>query len=243
MEFDFSVVAFGLPILLRGLGNTVLFCAIALPAGLLVGSAVALMRLSRQWIARAPAAAFVEIIRDTPFLVQAFLLFYGLPTFGIRLNAATAGIIVLTIHSGAYFAEGIRGAILSVPKGQLEAARALGMPYLRGMRRIVFPQMMGYLLPALTNQIIGAIKDSAVLSVITAPELSMAAQMVLGESFSPVETYAMVALIYWGLIASVSAGLMRLEKRVFRATTPAAAVPRPDTPRLRPLGALETTAL
>jgi polar amino acid transport system permease protein len=112
------------------------------------------------------------------------------------------------------------------------------MPYLRGMRRIVFPQMLGYLLPALTNQIIGAIKDSAVLSVITAPELSMAAQMVLGESFSPVETYAMVASLYWALIASVSAGLMRLEKRLFRSD---AVVARPETARMA-LSAIETTA-
>ena len=238
MDFDFSVVAFGLPILLRGLVNTVLFCAIAIPAGLVLGTVVAVLRLSRRRIARLPAAAFVEIIRDTPFLVQAFLLFYGLPAFGIRLSAATAGVLVLSIHSGAYFAEAIRGAILSVPKGQLEAARALGMPYLRGMRRIVFPQMLGYLLPALTNQIIGAIKDSAVLSVITAPELSMAAQMVLGESFSPVETYAMVASLYWALIAAVSAGLMRLEKRLFRS---AVVVARPETPRLA-LSAIETTA-
>jgi His/Glu/Gln/Arg/opine family amino acid ABC transporter permease subunit len=238
MDFDFSVVAFGLPILLRGLVNTVLFCVIALPAGLVLGSAVALLRLSHRRIARLPAAVFVEIIRDTPFLVQAFLLFYGLPVFGIRLSAATAGILVLSIHSGAYFSEAIRGAILSVPRGQMEAARALGMPYLRGMRRIVFPQMLGYLLPALTNQIIGAIKDSAVLSVITAPELSMAAQMVLGESFSPVETYAMVASLYWALIAAVSAGLMRLEKRIFRSD---AVVARPETPRLA-LSAIETTA-
>jgi len=238
MDFDFSVVAFGLPILLRGLVNTVLFCAVSLPAGLLLGSAVALMRLSRRRIARLPAAVFIEIIRDTPFLVQAFLLFYGLPSFGIRVSASTAGVLVLTVHSGAYFAEAIRGGILSVPKGQLEAARALGMPYLRGMRRIVFPQMLGYLLPALTNQIIGAIKDSAVLSVITAPELSMAAQMVLGESFSPVETYAMVASLYWVLIAAVSAGLMRLEKRLFRTD---AAIARPEVPRL-PLSAIETTA-
>jgi His/Glu/Gln/Arg/opine family amino acid ABC transporter permease subunit len=238
MDFDFSVVAFGLPILLRGLVNTVLFCVIALPSGLVLGTAVAVLRLSHRRIARFPAATFVEIIRDTPFLVQAFLLFYGLPPFGIRLSAATAGILVLSIHSGAYFAEAIRGAILSVPKGQLEAARALGMSYFRGMRRIVFPQMLGYLLPALTNQIIGAIKDSAVLSVITAPELSMAAQMVLGESFSPVETYAMVASLYWALIAAVSAGLMRLEKRLFRSD---AVVARPETPRMA-LSAIETTA-
>lgn len=238
MDFDFSVVTFGLPILFRGLCNTVLFCAVALPAGLLLGSGVALLRLSRRRSARLPGATFVEIIRDTPFLVQAFLLFYGLPVFGIRLGAATAGILVLTIHSGAYFAEAIRGAILSVPKGQLEAARALGMPYLRAMRRIVFPQMLGYLLPALTNQIIGAIKDSAVLSVITAPELSAAAQMVLGESFAPLETYAMVAAIYWALIAAVSAGLMHLEKRLLRPET---VIARSDTMRL-PLAAIETTA-
>jgi polar amino acid transport system permease protein len=130
------------------------------------------------------------------------------------MDATVAGIVVLSLYAGAYFSESIRGGILSVPKGQLETARALGMPYLKAMWRIVLPQSLGYVLPSITNQMIGVIKDSAALSVITVPELSMAAQVVLGESFSPVETYLMVALLYWGLTALVAAVMMHLERRV-----------------------------
>jgi polar amino acid transport system permease protein len=213
MNFDTSVISFGLPILLRGLVNTILFCAISIACGLALATVVALMRFSRRAILRLPALWFVEVIRNTPFLVQAFIVYFALPTLGLRLEATTAGILVLTMYAGAYFAESIRGAILSVPKGQLEAARAVGMPHLRAMRRIVFPQMLGYLLPSLTNQIIGVIKESAILSVITVPEMALAGQVVLGESFSPVETYVMVALLYWGLTATVAAGMMRLEYR------------------------------
>jgi His/Glu/Gln/Arg/opine family amino acid ABC transporter permease subunit len=217
MNFDTDVIVFGLPILLRGLVNTILFCTVSIALGLVLATLVALMRLSRRAIFRYPALWFVEVIRNTPFLVQAFIVYFALPPLGVQLEATTAGILVLTMYAGAYFAEAIRGAILSVPKGQMEAARGLGMPYLRAMRRIVFPQMFGYLLPSLTNQMIGVIKDSAVLSVITVPEMSMAAQVVLGISFSPVETYVMVALLYWGLTAVVASGMMRLEHRF---TTP-----------------------
>jgi polar amino acid transport system permease protein len=128
------------------------------------------------------------------------------------LDATAAGILVLTLYGAAYFTESIRGAILSVPKGQLESARALGMPYLRAMRRIIFPQMLGYLIPSLTNQTIGIIKDSAALSVITVPEIAMAAQIVVGQSFSPIEAYTMVAVLYWLLTAILAAGMMKLER-------------------------------
>ena len=164
------------------------------------------MRRSAQW--------FVELIRNTPFLVQAFLVFFALPKLGVRFNATTAGILVLSLYAAAYFSESIRGAILSVPKGQMEAARAVGMPYFRAMRRIVFPQMLGYLLPSLTNQVIGVIKESAALSVISVPEAAMAAQVVLGVSFDPVDTYIMVALLYWLVTATIAAVMLRVERRV-----------------------------
>ena len=213
MSFDFSVIAYGLPIFAKGLANTVLFCAVAIAGGLPLATALALARLSRHRAFRLPATGFVETLRNTPFLVQVFLLYFALPALGMRLGATTAGLVALTAYAGAYFAEAIRGAILSVPRGQLESARALGMPYLRAVRRIVAPQMMGYLLPALTNQIIGVIKDSAVLSVITVPDMAMAAQQVLGETFAPVESYVMVAVLYWVLTAAVAALMMQLERR------------------------------
>jgi polar amino acid transport system permease protein len=213
VSFDVSVVTGSWPLFARGLANTVLFCVVGVGAGLAVGVLVAFARLSRRRPVRWLAAAFVEVVRDTPFLVQVFLVFYALPAFGLRLEATTAGLCALSLYGGAYFAESIRGAILSVPRGQLDAARAVGMPYALAMRRVVFPQMMGYLLPSLTNQIIGLVKESAVLSVITVPELTMAAQVVLGTTFSPVEAFTMVALLYWALTAAVAAGMRGLERR------------------------------
>jgi len=213
MSFDTTVITFGLPIILDGLVNTLLFCSISIACGLVLGAVIALARLSRHAYLRMPAVAFVEVFRNTPFLVQVFTVYFALPSLGIRLNATTAGILVLTAYGAAYFSEAIRGAILSVPKGQLESARALGMPYLGAMRRIVFPQMLGYLIPSLTNQMIGVIKESAILSVITVPEMTMAAQVVLGISFSPVETYTLVAVFYWGLTATLAAAMYRMEKR------------------------------
>src|SRR6266540_284192 len=148
MTFDLSVFSFGMPILLKGLANTVIFCSISILCGFVLAIVVALLRLSRHAASRLAALWFIEVIRNTPFLVQAFIIYFALPRLGLRFGATTAGILVLTVYAGAYFAESIRGAIGSVPNGQFEAARALGMPYLRAMRRIVFPQMLGYLLPS-----------------------------------------------------------------------------------------------
>ena len=148
----------------------------------------------------------------------------------VALDASVAGIIILSLYATANFAEAIRGAILAVPKGQTEAARAVGMPYLMMMRRIVFPQMLGFLIPALTNQVIGVIKESAALSVITVPEITEAAQVVVGQSFSPIETYFMVALLYWALTAIVAAGMARLERRFGQLGMRAAAAPRLGQP-------------
>jgi His/Glu/Gln/Arg/opine family amino acid ABC transporter permease subunit len=227
---DVAVFAFGLPILLGGLINTCLFCAVATALGLVLGSFIAFARIAKSFPLRKLTQAFIAIMRNTPFLVQAFLIFFALPQIGLRLDASVAGIIILSLYATANFAEAIRGAILAVPKGQAEAARAVGMPYLMMMRRIVFPQMLGFLIPALTNQVIGVIKESAALSVITVPEITEAAQVVVGQSFSPIETYFMVALLYWALTAIVAAGMARLERRFGQLGMRAAAAPRQGQP-------------
>ncbi|HKV43105.1 MAG TPA: amino acid ABC transporter permease [bacterium] len=213
MRFDSSIIVSHWPIFARGLGVTILFCVASSLGGLLLAVPVALGRLSGKVWLRAPAGIFVEAIRDTPFLVQAFIIFFVLPGLGMPISSTTAGILALSLYGGAYFAESIRGAILSVPKGQVDAARALGMSYLLAMRRVVFPQMMAYLIPPLTNQLIGLIKDSSVLSIITVPELTMATQNVLGTTFAPVEAFSMVALLYWLLTSTVAALMGRLERQ------------------------------
>ncbi len=212
MSFDFSVIEYAFPLFVAGAVSTLTYCLAALVVGILFGTIVALGLLSHRRIPRYLCMAFVEPFRNTPFLVQAFLVYFGLAQLGLRLSAPVAGMLVLCVYSSALFAEAIRGGIQSVPKGQLEAARAVGMPYLIGMRRVVFPQMIGYMLPVTTNLCILLIKDSAALSIITVPELAMSAQRVVGETFRPVETYLFVALVYWLLITGMTRMFVLLQK-------------------------------
>jgi His/Glu/Gln/Arg/opine family amino acid ABC transporter permease subunit len=212
MRFDISIIINGAPALLHGMLNTVLFCTGGAVLGLLVGLVVAMTRLAGPAPLRWIAVVYVEIIRDTPFLIQAFLMFFGLAYFDMALSAAEAGLLVLTMYAGANFSESIRAAIQSVPRGQTDAARALGLSYLVAMLKVIFPQAWRFLIPSLTNQVIGLIKESAALSVITVPEMAMAAQVIVGDTFSPVETYVAITTLYWVLITTLSWAFRRLEQ-------------------------------
>jgi His/Glu/Gln/Arg/opine family amino acid ABC transporter permease subunit len=212
MTFSISVIVDAWPTFASGLLVTVLFCVVSAFFGLLIAVPIALSRLSRRFWWRVPAIVFVEIIRDTPFLVQAFIIYFVLPSVGIALSTTAAGILALSVYGGVNFSESFRGAILSVPKGQMDAARATGMSYLLAMRKIVFPQMMAYVLPPISNQLIGLIKDSAVLSIIAVPELTMGFQNVLGTTFAAPEAFAAVTVLYWVLTSLVAAGMTGLER-------------------------------
>jgi His/Glu/Gln/Arg/opine family amino acid ABC transporter permease subunit len=212
MTLSIPVIVAAWPTFASGLVVTAVFCAVSAFFGLLIAVPIALSRLARRIWWRIPAIIFVEIIRDTPFLVQAFIIYFVLPALGIAMSTTTAGILALSLYGGAYFSEAIRGAILSVPKGQMDAARATGMSYLLAMRRIIFPQMMAYLIPPISNQLIGLIKDSAVLSIIAVPELTMAFQNVLGTTFAAPETFAVVTILYWLLTSAVATVMSGLER-------------------------------
>ena len=160
MTFSFSIIVDAWPIFASGLLVTIVFCAVATVLGLVFAVPIALAQLSKSPWWRMPARVLVEVIRDTPFLVQVFVIYFVLPAFGMPISTTAAGILALSVYGAVYFSESIRGAILSVPKGQVDAARATGMSYLLAMRKIVFPQMLGYALPPLGNQVIGLIKDS-----------------------------------------------------------------------------------
>jgi His/Glu/Gln/Arg/opine family amino acid ABC transporter permease subunit len=213
VRFDASVLLEHWPIFARGFGITLYCCSLAIVAGLLLGALIALARLSRRRWLHGPASVYVQVIRDTPFLVQAFLIYFLLPRWEIRLPATTAGILALALYGAAGFSESIRGAILSVARGQVEAARAVGMSYRATMRRIVTPQMMGYLVPSLTNQLIGLVKESSVLSIITVPELTMSSSVVLGQTFAALEAYSVVAVLYWLLTLTIALSMSALEGR------------------------------
>ena len=195
---------------------TVPLTLLSFALGLGLGFVAALTRL----FAPAPIAAFVRfyvwIIRGTPLLVQLFLIFYGLPSVGIVLDAFPAALIGFTLNVGAYTSEIIRAVLVSVPKGQWEAAYSIGMTWPQAMRRTILPQAGRVAVPPLSNTFISLVKDTSLAAAITVPELFRAGQRIVANSYEPLILYIEVALIYL-LVSSVLSTLQgRLEKRLSR---------------------------
>lgn len=212
MSFDLGILIDNWQYFALGLAKTVLICVVSLPLGFALGSLIALIRLRAGPALNSIALSYIELIRNIPFLVQVFLLFFALPFAGIRLSPMTAGIIALSSYAAAYFSEIVRGGILSIPPGQGEAARALGLTYGLTFWKVLFPQVIGYVLPAATNLTITLIKESAALSIITVGELTYMSQDVIGRTFAPVEVFTLIALLYWGLNALLAHVAAWLEK-------------------------------
>jgi cystine transport system permease protein len=184
--------------------------------GLTLGLIVAIIRL----FGPAPLAAvvrfYVWIIRGTPLLVQLFLIFYGLPSIGVVLDAFPAALIGFTLNVGAYTSEIIRAVISSVPKGQWEAAYSIGMTWSQAMRRTILPQAARVAVPPLSNTFISLVKDTSLAAAITVPELFQAAQRIVATTYEPLILYVEAALIYLALSSILSALQDRLEKRLGR---------------------------
>jgi His/Glu/Gln/Arg/opine family amino acid ABC transporter permease subunit len=200
----------------RAAGMTLVVSLAATAIGLTVGLLTAVARLSPWWPLRAAARAYVEVVRGTPLLVQLFFVYAALPLWGLRLPAIAAGILALALYTGAFAAEIFRAGITSVHRGQVEAARSLGMSYGQALRRIVAPIMAALVLPPLTSEFTGVIKWSSLLSLITVPELTYAAQRVIGETYSVVEPLLISGLCYWALNDLMVAFGRRMERRLTR---------------------------
>ena len=204
------------PMLLRGFGITV-FCWLA---GTVLSMALGLMIALAQrygprwlnWLLR----AYIEVIRGTPFLVQLFVLYYGGPLVGLRLDALPAGLLGLTVYGSPYFAEIFRSGFGAVPHGQIEAARAVGIPEPSIVRRILLPLALVSALPALVNFSIILTKETVILSIITVPELMYQTQRMSTETFRYLEANFVLALFFWGLVETISRLGRRLEARVTR---------------------------
>jgi His/Glu/Gln/Arg/opine family amino acid ABC transporter permease subunit len=216
MTFDWSLVARHWPDFVRGAGTTLAIALAATLLGLGLGMLAALARLSPWRALGAVAQAYVEVVRGTPLLVQVFFIYSALPLYGVRLSAMAAGILSLALYTGAFAAEIFRAGISAVHRGQVEAARSLGMSYGQTLRRIVAPIMGAMVLPAITNEFTGVIKWSSILSVITVPELTFAAQRVIGETYSAVEPLLMAGLLYWALNDLMVFVGRRMERRLTR---------------------------
>jgi len=221
MSFDPAIILDRWPEVLSGLGVTLGTWIVGVLIGLVLGFVLALMQRGLGRVVRAAVRVVIEIVRGTPFLVQLFILYYGGPSFGLVLDPIEAGLLGLGLYAGAYFAEIFRAGFESVPKGQVEAAACLGMGRATILMRIVLPQMLVVILPALVNMVILLSKETAILSIVTIPELTFVIRGIGAETFAFVETTLALALIYWGLV-EVAAGFGRwAERRVGRFLVPA----------------------
>ncbi len=211
---DWGLMAHYFPFLLQGAVLTLKISVFALILGFIFGISAALLKLSKNPLLRGAAGFYIWIVRSTPLLVQLFLIYFGLPQLGIDLGSFFSGVLGLALNIGAYNAEAIRGGIMSVPHGQMEASRSLGMSSRLAMRRIVLPQAMRIALPSLGNNFVILIKDTSLVSTITLVELTLTAQRLIGSTYKPFEMYLMAAFLYAVLTTATSLLLGRVEKRM-----------------------------
>ncbi|EXU80233.1 amino acid ABC transporter permease [Comamonas aquatica] len=196
MEMDFLPVLANWPMLLKGLVLTVVLTGIALPLGMLLGVACAWARLHGGPLLRTVVASYVEVFRNTPFIIQLFFLFFGLPSLGLRMSPETASILAMTLNLGAYACEQVRAGIEATPRGQIEAAQCLALNRWQIFTRVVLPPSLGRVWPALTGQMIIVMLGSAVCSQISTEEISYAANLISSRTFRSFESYIVVTLSY-----------------------------------------------
>ena len=215
MDFDFSPVWGGWRELLHGAFVTIEITLGAIILGCLIGLVIGLGRLDpRRRIVFGLCTAYVSFIRGTPLLVQLFIWFFGLPHFGLNFPAFFCGIVGMGIYSGAYVSEIVRGAIQSIERGQMEAARSLGMPYRMAMREIVVPQALVRMIPPLGNEFIALIKNSSLVSLLTIADLMHEGQKIISTSYRSLEVYLAIALVYFVLTNLTGLGLRLVERRL-----------------------------
>jgi cystine transport system permease protein len=214
---DWDLIRSSLWPLVRGaLTGTIPLSLASFVLGLALALLVALMRLSRRRVVSGLARAYVSIIRGTPLLVQLFVIFYGLPSVGLTIDPWPSAIIAFSLNVGGYAAEVIRAAILSVPKGQWEAAHMIGMSRRLALRRIILPQAARVSVPPLSNTFISLVKDTSLASLILVTELFRQAQQIAAFSREFMTLYIEAAAVYWVICLFLSAGQSRLETRLDR---------------------------
>lgn len=204
-------------LLWAGLVFTIPLTLITFVLGLLLGLVTAVVRLFGPRPLVAVARFYVWVIRGTPLLVQLFVIFYGLPSMGILLDAFPAAVIGFTLNVGAYSSEIIRAVISSVPKGQWEAAYSIGMNWRQAMSRTILPQAARVAVPPLSNTFISLVKDTSLAAAITVPELFQAAQRIVATTYEPLILYIEAAIIYLVLSTFLSTLQGYLERRFARS--------------------------
>lgn len=203
------------PRLLQGLWMTIELTLVSLLIAAVLGLLFGLLSVSRTTFLRGISRVYIDIIRGTPLIVQVFFIYFGIPSaLNMRLDAFIAGVIALSLNAGAYTAEIVRGGIQSIDKGQMEAARSLGLPYTMAMRRVVLPQAIKTMIPAIVNQCIITLKDSSLVSVIGLAELTQTGRLIIANNFESLKMWIIIGVMYFIPIMILSKVSSHIERKM-----------------------------
>jgi len=217
-HWDFSFLWMYRWLLVTGLGVTVLYTVASILAGLVIGLGVGLMRLSRSWFVNAPLIAYIEAFRCTPLLVQIIWFYYAFPVLvGLDIPAAVAGFLVLSLYTGAFYAEIFRGGVLSIERGQWDAARAIGVRRRQVLRTVILPQAIKRMIPPFMNQSIIQLKNTSLVSTIAVSDLLYQGTLITSATYRPLETYTTVAVIYFAVLFPLTLAAQAVERRLQRS--------------------------
>ncbi|MCX4340803.1 MAG: amino acid ABC transporter permease [Lachnospiraceae bacterium] len=209
--------------LLKAMGQTLLLCLLSLVFASIIGMIFGLMNVGHNRALNLIGTVYVDAVRGVPLIVLAYFIYFGIPTAlqslgftNFKLDALQAGTIALSMNCGAYMAEIVRAGIQSVDRGQMEAGRSLGLSYGAGMALIVIPQAIRTMIPSIINQFIITLKDTSILSVIGFPELTNVGKTVMGNTFKPLQAWAIVGIMYLIVITILSKISKKIERRINR---------------------------
>ncbi|MCR8642274.1 amino acid ABC transporter permease [Paenibacillus sp. N1-5-1-14] len=215
---DFTIFTRYFDTYMQGFGYTILSSVIALIGSFIIGTIIAIFRITNikplQWF----GTAYVEVMRNIPLLLVVFAFYIGLPYMGITLSGFICGTAGLTFYTAAFIAEAIRAGIMAVPKGQSEAARATGMTYVQTMWHVILPQAIKIVIPPLSNQFINLVKNSSVLGMFAGLDLMYFGDHIASETYATVDTYFFVAVLYLILTLPLSYLSLYLERRLARTS-------------------------
>ncbi|WP_454733494.1 MULTISPECIES: amino acid ABC transporter permease [Cupriavidus] len=214
ISLDFATVLSQWPMLLHGLWLTLLLTAFSAACGTVLGIGCAWTRIHGTRAPRLLVAAYVESVRNTPYIVQLFFIFFGLPAAGVRLPVELACVLSMTLNLGAYACEIIRAGLEATPRGQIEAAQSLALDRWQTFTRVVLPPSLARVWPALVSQVVIVMLGSSVCSQISAEELSYAANLIASRTYRSFEAYIVAAAAYFALAVLVRAALNRIGARL-----------------------------